>query len=126
MSISKGADLSYDVAFYRDRAGHCPFEGFLDGLQPKLRAKITRDLGLLEANGPALREPISKPLGDGLFELRTKLGSDIARSLYFFHAGRAVVVTGGFVKKTRKAPRAEIERALARRADWLERRAEHE
>lgn len=116
----------YDVAFYRDASRRCPFEGFLDGLQPKLRAKVARDPGLLEANGPALREPISKPLGDGLFELRTKLGSGIARSLHFFHAGRAVVVTGGFVKKGRKTPRGEIERALARRAEWLERRAGHE
>jgi phage-related protein len=37
-----------------------------------------------------------------------------------------VVLTHGFVKKSRKAPKAEIEKAEAYRKDFLKRRIKHE
>lgn len=49
-----------------------------------MRAKLLVGLDLLEENGPQLREPYSKHLEDGIFELRAKQGSDITRVLYFF------------------------------------------
>lgn len=45
-----------------------------------IRAKMTRLLQKLEANPRLLREPDTKPLGDGLFEIRT-MGTDIGVSL---------------------------------------------
>ena len=66
-----------------------------------------RTIDLLETNGPLLREPYSKYLEDGIFELRTKQGSDIARVLYFFVIGQRVVLTNGFIKKTQKIPIGE-------------------
>ena len=68
-----------------------------------------------------LWEPHSKSMGKGLFELRVRQGSDIARAFYFFFCGSKIVVTNGFVKKSQKAPRREIERALAYKADWEKR-----
>lgn len=62
-------------------------------------------LDLLEMNGPLLREPYSKPLENGIFELRTKQGSDITRVLYFFIIGKKAVLTNGFVKKSQKTPK---------------------
>ena len=44
----------------------------LDSLEPKLLAKTLRTIDLLEMNGPLLREPYSKLLENGIFELRTK------------------------------------------------------
>ena len=79
---------------------------------------------LLENNGNELREPYSKHLGDGIFELRTKQGSDIARVLYFFIIGRKIVITHGFTKKTEKTPRREIEMARKYRKDYLKREDE--
>ena len=78
----------------------------------------------LEEKGPQLREPLSKPLGDGIFEVRAKQGSDISRVLYFFVVGRKVILTNGFVKKTQKTPVREIERAKRYREDY-QRREEH-
>ena len=43
-------------------------------------------LEFLEEKGPMLREPFSKPLGEGIFEVRAKQGTDISRVLYFFVA----------------------------------------
>ena len=46
-----------------------------------------------------LREPYSKHLDDGIFELRCKFGSDITRVLYFFYYEGKIILTNGFVKK---------------------------
>lgn len=78
-------------------------------------------LEFLEEKGPALREPFSKPLGDGIFEIRAKQGSNISRVLYFFVIGRKIILTNGFVKKTAKTPPGEIERAKRYRADFQRR-----
>ena len=86
-----------------------------------MRAKMLREIGLLAANGPDLREPDSKNIGDGIFELRAKVGSDISRVLYFFFVGRRAILTNGFIKKTTKTPSGEKEKALRYRAEYLSR-----
>ena len=58
-----------------------------------MQAKIFAVLESLELNVSALREPFSKPLGDGTFEVRAKQGSDISRVLYFFVVGKRVILT---------------------------------
>ena len=95
----------YKVDFYRYGDGSCPVADYLDSLNQRMRAKVMRTISLLEELGPELREPHSKPLGDGIFELRAGLGSDAMRILYFFTSGRCIVLTNGFNKKTQKTPR---------------------
>jgi len=99
-----------------------PTTDFLDSLSEKMRAKVLRTIMLLEQNGNNLREPYSKPLGDGIFELRVQHASDISRVLYFFTIGNNIILTHGFVKKTQKTPKAEIVRAQKYRADYLQRK----
>ena len=53
--------------------------------------------------------------------LRAKSGSNISRILYFFVVGRRIVLTNGFIKKSQKTPRNEIEKAKRYRADYLSR-----
>lgn len=117
--------MIFDVEFYRQANGACPVREFLDSLDNKLRAKLLRTIELLEQNGNELREPYSKYLGDGVFELRVKQGSDIARTLYFFVIEHKIVLTNGFLKKTQKTPKSEIELARRYRKDYLARREEH-
>ena len=76
--------------------------------------------------GVALREPHSKAMGDGLFELRIKFSSDISRIFYFFVVDNRIVLTNGFVKKTMKTPKAEIELARKYKADYERRGHSHE
>lgn len=92
----------YEILFYETEDGKCPVQEFLDSLEPKLLTKTLRTIDLLEANGPLLREPYSKLLEDGIFELRTKQGTDITRVLYFFVVGKKAVLTNGFIKKLKK------------------------
>ena len=82
-------------------------------------------LALLEEFGNQLREPFSKPIGDGIFELRIKFSSDITRIFYFFVVDNRIILTNGFVKKTPKTPKEEIELARKYKKDY-ERRNPHE
>ena len=118
----------FEVIFYTLPNGKEPVLEFLDSLGLKMRAKMLKMLELLQKNGPALREPYSKHLDDGIFELRVQFGSDISRAFYFFFVGRKIVVTGGFIKKTEKTPPEEIDRAKACRKDYLhqQERQDHE
>lgn len=113
--------MEFEVIFYALPNGKVPMQEFLDALDGKMRAKMLREISLLAVNGPDLREPDSKHIGDGIYELRAKVGSNISRALYFFVVGRKVILTNGFAKKTQKTPRAELEKAKRYRAEYLNR-----
>lgn len=113
--------MNFDVEYYELPDGTHPAEEFILEQNVKMRAKIFLALEFLEEKGPQLREPFSKPLGDGIFEIRAKQGSDISRVLYFFVIGRKVILTNGFIKKTQKTPTREIERAKHYREDYYRR-----
>ena len=88
--------------FYDLPDGRKPAQEFLDSLNDKMRAKMTRTVKLLEDNGTNLREPYSKEIRNGIFELRAKVGSDISRVLYFFYYKGKATLTNGFIKKLKK------------------------
>lgn len=85
----------------------------LFALPTPVRAKMVRLLKKLESNPRSLREPDTKPLGDGLFEIRT-MGTDIARGLWVYQEGEKIFLLRIFIKKTPKTPPAEIELAFRR------------
>lgn len=58
--------------------------------------------------------------------MRCKVGSDISRVMYFFYVGKKIVMTNGFVKKTQKTPKSEINLAKKYRDDYIERMGNHE
>lgn len=107
--------------FYTLPDGTEPAKEFMLRLDTKLRAKLARTIGLLEANGVELREPYSKPIGDGIFELRVRVARDAVRVLYFFRIGDIAILTNGFIKKTPKTPIAELDLARKYRKDYLQR-----
>lgn len=75
------------VEFYETRDGQRPAEDFLDELDIKMRSKLVMTLKVLQEQGNRLREPYSKYLDDGIFEIRGKVGTDISRVMYFFYYG---------------------------------------
>ena len=111
----------FEVVFYEKENGEKPVEEFLLGLDVKMRAKMIGLLEILQERGSQLREPYSKHLEDGIFEVRCQSGNDITRILYFFYYRGKIVLTNGFVKKTQKTPRKEIEFAKKYRVDFMER-----
>ena len=111
----------YTVIAYEKENGEIPVEDFINGLDVKMRAKMYGLLSILQEKGNMLREPYSKHIDDGIFELRCKFGSNITRVLYFFYYEGKIILTNGFVKKTQKTPPDEIKLAKERRADFIER-----
>ena len=112
----------FEVEFYEDKNGNQPAREFLLSLDKKMRAKMADTISILQDNGYELREPYSKHLSEGIFELRAKVGSDITRVLYFFYVDKKIILTNGFIKKTQKTPSKEILRAKKCRADYLKRK----
>lgn len=98
-----------------------PAEDFLKTLDSKMLAKILRIMDLLEEFGPVLRLPYSEHLEGDIFELRAKQGGDITRVMYFFVAGKRIILTNGFVKKSQKTPKSEIIKAKKYREDYRRR-----
>ena len=118
-NMEAGKMKGYQVFFFEKENGASPAEEFINSLDVKMSAKIYRTLRVLETNGPALREPYSKHLDDGIFEVRVKLGKNLSRVLYFFYIDKRIIATHGFTKKTQKTPREEIERAKLYRKEFL-------
>lgn len=111
----------FEVEFYEKSDGTRPAEEFILSQDMKMQAKLFRLLELLELKGNELREPYSKALTDGIFEIRAIQGNNITRVLYFFVVGKKIILTNGFVKKTQKTPDNEIDLAQSYRADYKRR-----
>ena len=100
--------MSYSVEYFNRRV--------LDEIESwpvGILADYARLVELLIEFGPALLMPHSRPLGDGLFELRPRGREGTGRAFYCFVIGRRVVVLHVFVKKTQATPKSEL--AIARR-----------
>lgn len=87
-------------------------------LPVKIRVKFDRLIGKLEYDARLLREPDTKTLGDGLFEIRT-MGTDIARGIWVYHKGNTIIMLRVFIKKSQKTPAKEIDLAKKRLAEVL-------
>lgn len=92
----------FEIIFYETSDKKKPVEDFLRSMDKKLQVKTLQEISLLKEFGNELREPYSKALSNGVFELRIKQGSNIARVLYFFYFQKKIVITNGFIKKTQK------------------------
>ncbi|WP_175560281.1 type II toxin-antitoxin system RelE/ParE family toxin [Butyrivibrio sp. YAB3001] len=113
---------NFTVDFYREIDGKKPVGVFIRSLDIKMKAKVVANLHLLEEYGNLAREPISKELEDGIFELRTIEGNDLVRILYFFDKDKIIIATNGFIKKQQKTPKNEIALAKKRRTDYHRRK----
>lgn len=111
----------FEVIFYEKENGGRPVEDFLDSLDIKMRAKLLGLLEILEEKGNMLREPYTKYLDDGIFELRAVSGNNISRVMFFFYYNGRIILTNGFIKKSQKTPKKEIELAKDRREDYIRR-----
>ena len=104
------------AAFYRTAAGAEPVREWLRGLDREDRKAIGDDIRLVEFGWP-VGMPTCRPMGAGLFEVRSDLdGRRIARVLFAIEGGHAVLLHG-FLKKGRKTPKHELETAKRRAAD---------
>jgi len=55
-----------------------------------MKSILYRTLAVLETAGNNIREPYSKFLGDGIYEVRVRQGNNIGRVLYFFVVNKKI------------------------------------
>src|SRR5687768_8877220 len=114
--------MEFTVEFYETNAGRRPVQEFLD----RLKASDPGDFAAVMAGLAKLRdrqyhrEPLSKSLGKGLFELR-HVGKLNTRVLWFFMKGRRIVAVHGVRNKSQAIPARDLDTAGERMRDWLER-----
>ena len=114
--------MEFTVEFYETIAGRRPVEEFL----LRLKASDPNDFAAVTAGLEKLRhrqyhrEPLSKPLGDGLFELR-HVGKLNTRVLWFFRKGRRIIAVHGIRNKGSTISAHDLDTARERMRDWNER-----
>ncbi len=114
--------MNFVVEFYETERGTCPVRDFLDELKvgdPDDFAAVVAGLAKLRSR-QYHREPLSKALGDGLFELR-HVGKLNTRVLWFFAKNRRIVAVHGIRNKGQAIPARDIHTARERMRDWRKR-----
>ena len=114
--------MDFSVEFYETSTGRCPVREFLD----ELKASDPGDFAAVLAGLAKLRhrnyhgEPLSKSLGDGLFELR-HVGKLNTRILWFFMKGRRIIAVHAVRNKGKAVPAHDLRTARERMTDWQKR-----
>lgn len=106
--------MNWRVDFFVDDRGRAPVEEFLTGLPLHHRARALAIVKMLEQEGPNLPFPYSSQVRGRLRELRTQLGKEKLRLLYFGDARRAFILLHGIVKRTARLPEEDIRIAEVR------------
>lgn len=114
--------MDFIVEFYETAAGACPVREFLDELKATDAGDFTAVVaGLAKLRSRQYhREPLSKAVGDGLFELR-HVGKLNTRVLWFFVKNRRIVAVHGIRNKGQTIPARDIQTARDRMRDWQKR-----
>ena len=89
------------------------FEDFLLAQPNKVQDKIYKVIEIIETYERVPSNYLKAITGaKGLYEARIKLGTNIWLVFCFFDKGKLVILLNGFIKKTQKTPKNEIEKAV--------------
>lgn len=95
------------LIFFRTQGGVEPVREWLKQLPPEDRREVGKDLMRAQWRWP-VGMPLCRPMGDGLWEVRTDLPSNrVARVLLGVDDG-VLVALHAFIKKTQKTPSPEL------------------
>ena len=101
------------LVFFRTTAGGEPVRDWLKGMNKADCHAVGLDLMRAQWRWP-VGMPLCRPMGEGLWEVRSSLPSDrIARVLFCIYEGQMVALHG-FIKKSRATPAADLELARKR------------
>jgi phage-related protein len=120
---------SWEVLAICDARGRAPVLESLLAFERSSAVASHAMLALLRqvvpAMGPPHGEPLSKPLGDGIYELRKQPKGKKLRVVWFYGIGQVIVCTFAFAK-AEGTPRLLVERSRLLRRQYLAARARGE
>jgi phage-related protein len=105
------------AVFFRTETGREPVRDWLQELPKPERKIIGVDIMTVQFRWP-LGLPLVDHIGSGIWEIRTRLPTRIARTLFCVHEGE-IVLRHGFIKKTRKTPKEDRALALRRKNAYI-------
>ena len=111
------AERPLHVVFFKTDTGNEPVREWLKELPKEDCKVIGADILTVQYAWP-VGKPLVDNLGDGIWEVRSRLDNRIARTL-FAMVNQEIVLLHGFIKKTQKSPADELELAKKRKKQYL-------
>lgn len=112
------AERPLKVVFFKTETGNEPAREWLKGLSKADCKVIGTDILTVQYAWP-VGKPLVDNLGDGIWEVRSRLNNRIARTL-FAMVDQEIVLLHGFIKKQQKTPQDELELAKKRKKQYLQ------
>ncbi len=119
----------FELIFYKDKRGNSDIINYLDALKKEevtnKHAKINRKkilvyLAALSEYGTRIGKPFVRHIDGNLWELRPLQN----RIFFFYWKDNRFILLHHFIKKTKRTPKKEIEKAKNKLKDFLERNGE--
>lgn len=104
------------AAFYRTAAGNEPVREWLKALDEADRRIVGQDIATAEYGWP-VGMPVCRSLGKGLYEIRSDISRRRITRVIFCVVEEKMVLLHGFIKKTQKTPKADLDLALKRKKE---------
>ena len=108
-----------EAIFFRTEAKNEPVREWLKSLSRADKKAIGEDIKTVQFGWP-LGMPLVGSLGHELWEVRTKLKSNRIARVIFFMDDNSMILVNGFIKKTQKTPKEEIELSRKRKHEFRE------
>lgn len=105
------------ILFFRTEAGNEPVREWLHDLPVADKKAIGADILVVQWKWP-LGKPLVDSLGGGLWEVRSSLGDRVART-FFIVVNEEIILLHGIIKKSRTAPKQELDLARKRQASYM-------
>jgi phage-related protein len=105
------------VVFFKTESGNEPVREWLKGLSKEDCKIIGTDILTAQYAWP-VGKPLVDNLGDGIWEVRSRLNNRSARTL-FAVVDEEIVLLHGFIKKQQKTPQDELDLAKKRKNQYL-------
>ena len=112
------AERPLRVVFFKTDTGHEPVREWLRDLSKEDCKIIGTDILTVQYAWP-IGKPVVDNLGDGIWEVRSRLDNRIARTL-FAVVNQEIVLLHGFIKKQQRTPSDELDLARKRMKQYLQ------
>ena len=107
-----------EVRFFSQKSGAEPVHDWLLALGKEDRKRIGIDLKTAEFGWP-IGMPVCKPIGQGIFEIRSDLTQGRIARVLFCIIDSHMVLLHAFIKKTQKTPPYELDVAIKRKKELM-------
>ena len=108
------AEKRLHAKFAQTESGREPVKEWLKRLSRTDRLIIGTDMKTVEYGWP-VGMPTCRSLGKGLWEVRSNISDGRIARVIFYVAGDDMILLHGFIKKTQKTPKGDLDIALERK-----------